>query len=406
MEAKLHQEMATLGALGSNGRRLWIDEEDRLTWYRNRTTRDEGVDGLVVVLVGLNHATDQGGLADFHRVDETRVWRDMGESFVPWMERINKRLDLNAADSEFEQFDMVLQQLFQVRPLRLGKLADFLERQVIADGDFYKLADFTECFFERLPFWDIPPLFTSGKFADLRGKKGAVALKEADAFISHQRYKTNAGRKKDWQKIENVLSDPEFELPATVGDAAIYDDVDAYRDTLHAFIYEADAGARSRLLQTDLMPLLAILRKRESVPKTSKSIPAITGMSFEVLLQGVWRTLDEFAKDCGAQPLVEQLLGIHVELVRFDHDLTADDDGGVGAKELARELLQGCLGGLDDVFEAIDCRLPRDDDQARLPRSQWDREVPITLDLALDTLTYGTSRARPNVQFKVTYRQH
>lgn len=49
---------------------------------------------------------------------------------------------------------MVLQQLFQVRPLRLHKLADFLERQVIAGGDFYSLADFTERFFELLPFWE------------------------------------------------------------------------------------------------------------------------------------------------------------------------------------------------------------------------------------------------------------
>ncbi len=44
-ETQLHQEMAALGALGPNGERLWIDEEDRLTWYRNRTTRDEEVDG-------------------------------------------------------------------------------------------------------------------------------------------------------------------------------------------------------------------------------------------------------------------------------------------------------------------------------------------------------------------------
>ena len=59
-EIQLHQKMADLGALGSNGELLWIDEEDRLTWYRNRTTLDEGTDVLVVVLVGLNHATDQG----------------------------------------------------------------------------------------------------------------------------------------------------------------------------------------------------------------------------------------------------------------------------------------------------------------------------------------------------------
>ena len=401
-EAQLHQEMAALDALGPNGERLWIDEEDRLTWYRNRTTRDEKVDGLVVVLVGLNHATDQGGLADFHRVDEVRIWREMGESFVPWMKSINEHLALNADSTELEQFDAVLNQLFRVRPLRLGKLADFLERQVIAGGNFYSLADFTGRFFEQLPFWRIPPLLADEQATKLRGREGAAALKQADAFISHQRYKTAAGRKKDWQKIASALREPEFELPAILDDEPIYENVEAYRDTLHDFIFQADADARSRLLRTDLMPLLGILRKKGSNKKPSKTAPAITGMGFEVLLQGIWRTLDEFAKNCGGQPLAEQLARIHVELVRFDHDLTADDDGGVGAAGLARELLQGCLGGLDAVFDGINCRLPRDEDQAHLARAQWDREVPITLDLALDTLVCGISRARPNVQFKVT----
>jgi DNA phosphorothioation-dependent restriction protein DptH len=187
-----------------------------------------------------------------------------------------------------------------------------------------------------------------------------------------------------------------------VADAAVYDDIDAYRDTLHAFIFEANSDARTRLLNTDFMPLLGILRKKESSKKTSKAVPAITGMSFEVLLQGIWRTLDEFVRNCGTKPLVEQLSSIYVQLVRFDHDLTADDEGGVGAEELARELLQGCLGGLDVIFAGIDCRLPQDEDQSRMSRDQWNREVPIVLDLGLDTLIYGTSRARPNVQFKVT----
>jgi len=96
------------------------------------------------------------------------------------------------------------------------------------------------------------------------------------------------------------------------------------------------------------------------------------------------------------------LAGIHVELIRFDHDLAADEEEGIGTEDLARKLLRGCLGGLDKVFDEIDCRLPLDEDQAILPRSQWNRLVPITLDLALDTLTIGVSRVRPNVQFKVS----
>ena len=73
-EENLQKVMEDHGAIGTNNERFWIDEEDKLTWYRNRTVSDEKVDTLIVVLVGLNHATDQGGLSDFHIVDESGVW--------------------------------------------------------------------------------------------------------------------------------------------------------------------------------------------------------------------------------------------------------------------------------------------------------------------------------------------
>ena len=400
-EAQLHEKMKELGALGQDGERLWIDEEDRLTWYRNRTNQDEGTEGLVVVLVGLNHATDQGGLADFHRVDESRIWRTMGQSFVPWLELINKRLDLNAGSPALEEFDVVLQQLFQVRPLRLGKLADFLEQSVIAGENFYSFDEFTNRFFKQIPFWKIPPLFDDGSGIELRGKKAANALKEADAFISHQRYKTPAGQKKDWQKIEKALKEADFNVPATLNGETIYKDLDDYRETLRAFIHEANAQARARLLRTNLMPVLNILKRKEKAV-SSKKVQAFTGTSLEAMLQGIWQGLEEFSNECGGQTMADHLAGVHVELIRFDHDLVADADGGVGAEELARKLLRGCLGGLDKVLEEMDIKLPLDEDQAILARSQWERKVPVTLDLALDTLTIGTSRARPNVQFKVS----
>lgn len=150
--------------------REWIDQEDRLTWYRNRTRHDEGTDGLAIVLVGLNHATDQGGLSDFHRIDESRIWREIDESFVCWIKRINERMGLSANDNEIEQFNTVLQQLFHVRPLRLGKLAEFLE-PLISTGGCYQFTDFTERFFKQLFFWGIPPPVCRRKSHRVAGQK-------------------------------------------------------------------------------------------------------------------------------------------------------------------------------------------------------------------------------------------
>ena len=231
---ELDQRMGALGALGPNGERHWIDEADRLTWYRNRT-RAPGSDGLVVVLVGLDHATDQGGLIDFHCVDEARLWQSMGQGFESWSGRLRDSLALDAAGSE--TLDLLLQQLFEVRPLRLGRLADFLEREVITGKTLYSLHDVLEGVFTQLPFWEIPPLLAPGGASVLKGKKGAAALKEADAFISHRRYKTPAGQKKDWKKLEAWLADPDFEAPATLDGTVAYAGADEYGETLRAFIF-------------------------------------------------------------------------------------------------------------------------------------------------------------------------
>ena len=63
--------------------RGWVDDKDQLTKYRNLLAEEQGKQALVVVLVGLNHATDQGGLADFHVVDEARIARDSAAAFGP-----------------------------------------------------------------------------------------------------------------------------------------------------------------------------------------------------------------------------------------------------------------------------------------------------------------------------------
>jgi hypothetical protein len=118
----------------------------------------------------------------------------------------------------------------------------------------------------------------------------------------------------------------------------------AYRATLHAFIHEANAEARARLLRTDLMPLLRILKRKTDGSNwdgTTKTILAFTGMSFEALLEGIWRALEEFAKKCGQQSMAEQLAGIHVELIRFDHDLAADEEEGIGADRSGAKTLAG-----------------------------------------------------------------
>jgi len=404
-KSRLLAKMVELGAIDHNKKLVWIDEQDRLTWYRNRTNSDEGSDGLVIVLVGLNHATDQGGLEDFHLVDEKRIWQDMGESFIPWLKKICERHAIQADDDgPLEQFDVVLQQLFKIRPLRLRKLATFLENRVIAENNFYKFSDFTQKFFEQLPVWGIPPIISRENENELVGGRGAKAIVAADDFISHKRYKTPAGQKKDWMKIKSVLEEVGFEAPYSTFPGDTFENIEDYSEVLREFIFKADERAKKRLLGVDFLPLLNIFKnKKKTDTKSSKreKIPVFFDMSLQAILQGIWHALIAFEKSNGKSSLSENLLGVHVDLIRFDHDLSDDEEGGHGADELAENLLRGCLGGIDKAIESIDFRLPLDSDQASLPRSFWERSVPLTVGLDFSGSSYKVSRARPSVQFKV-----
>lgn len=384
----------------------WVDREDRLTWYRNRTAQDENVPGLVVVLVGLNHATDQGGLADFHRVDEGRLIAQLKGSFQPWLQRICSRLGLNPSETELERFDTVLRHLFELRPLRLGKLAEFLE-PLIEQGHCYSFSEFRERFFKALPFWEIPPFLGDGPAGVTNGPEAAKALGVADAFISHQGYKTKAGQRKDWKKIEKALDEPGFVPPVDVDGKTVFFDLEDYRGCLRLFIEKADLEARKRLLGVDFTPLYkALSRKEKKDPVDGPTkLPAYQGMSFEVLLQGIWDALLKFEDaHCDDQPLWKRLAGIHVQVEAFHHDLSGDDAEGVGVKELADDLIRGCLGGLEQRFADMDLRLPLNPEQMQGPPAHWERKIDIDLNLALDGLAISAVRgnARPYLQFRVS----
>lgn len=376
----------------------WVDKEDRLTAYRN-LVRPAQMDGLVVVLVGLNHASDQGGLAGFHLVDEKRLWQEMGQSFIPWITTLNNRLALSGTDQEIERCDELIHQLFAVQPLQLARLATFIEQDIIGEhSDLYSMSELIERFYAKLPVWDIPPLLSVG--TSTRRPKGL--LKEAATFISHQRFKTGTEQNKTWKKLDNAFAEGKLATPITLESAEPYVDAKAFRETLHAFIYKADPDARARLLQTDLTAVLDALRTKEPKPGSTSKVLRLSGLSLEVLLRAVWMTLTDYQKKHPHPPLFESLASIQIEMLSFNHDLQPDDDSGIGGENMARALLQGCLGGLDKVIEEIDWRLPIDSDQIDALRDQWEKPVPLTLGLDIESIKLGKSRARPYLRFDVT----
>lgn len=397
-EYHLHQQMTAKCPLDADGNFKWIDQDDRLTKWRNEPKPDD-IDGLVIVLLGFNHASDQGGLNDFYKVDESRIWKEMGENFIQWICRIKEDLNLDGSEAEIEYFDALLHQLFKVRPRLLVKLSEFFEQNVAQQKyDFDSINDVIEQLYKSLPFWDVPPLF------NVKNTKNNISLiKEADAFISHQRFTSASDQRKAWAKLEKAFDEEKLETPEVLSVQPVYQDITEFSETLHDFIFKANAEARKKLLQTDLLPVLQVLKLRVTEEKKEKDkIKRLSGYSVEVMLQAVWQTLLEFEAQSGGRPLADVLQEIQIVIECFNHDLDADDDTGQDAESLAGELLRGSLGGLSEWIKEVDLRFPKDEDQSLQLRVQWGCVVPITL--SMEDVTYGTSRARPHVRFKINIR--
>lgn len=400
----LIKEMRSKQGVSTSGELSWIDEEDRLTWYRNITKSDEK-DGLVVILLGLNHTSDQGGLADFHIVDENRIWEIMGFNFKAWIEKIDQEFDLDANNQEVECFNTALLELFKYRPRQLAKLSEFLQYKVLSNTqDIENLSDIIVQFYKSLPFWEIPSLhFLPEHVCKPRETNGAI--RDAANFISHQKLKTPSEQKKSWAKIEKfVLQYDEFELPEVLNTYSPYTDQNEYSQILKTFIEKADANSRLRLLTTDLLPIIKALKTREPSERRSRETNTrLKGMSIDIFLQAIWSTLLDFSKYCHDEniPLVEVASNITIIAEHFSHDLGASLEERIDGEELAKEVLQGCLGGLPDLLSSIHIQLPIDAEQAALSMKKWKREIKVSFDFDPNKITYRTGRARPHLRFQV-----
>lgn len=408
--ASLIQKMQSLGGIDTAGETVqlrWIDEDDRLTWYRN-LTKPADKDGLIVVLIGLNHTSDQGGLADFHLIDEARIWNQMGQSYQPWLIKLNQRVGLaDYNDVDITRFDTALQELFAIKPRRLLRLAEFFEAEIIpANKHVESFNEVLASFYEHLPFWGIPPLCLSvEQVKKVKDTKGII--KAADALISHQKLKSKSEQNKAWAKVEKLLQSDDFVLPTTFGETVAYTDAKDYGTTLESFIFSGDANAKERLLNTDMVTLVNRLKAREKSKKVVREKNTrLRGSSMEAVLLAIWETIQQFAKDCkeDGNTWTDHLAEIRVVAEQFYHDLDTDNDDGKADSGLAKTLLQGCLGGLAELLQQIDLRLPVDDEQAALPLKEWTRSVNLVCHLVPDD--YRVSRKRPHLRFKVSLFNH
>tara|TARA_Y100001001_G_scaffold45028_1_gene40107 strand:+ start:1600 stop:6948 length:5349 start_codon:yes stop_codon:yes gene_type:complete len=335
----------------------WVDTEDRLTHYRNLTA-SKGQDLLLVVLAGIDHATDRGGLADFNVVNETVLFRErLNSDYTDWAQRFLHEANLPDIDGGVVQkFNAFFEQLFKIRPRNLFQLSEFLEKNLLPKAINCNNASETLALaYENLPVWGIPPIFSPANPA-----KRLTLLDDAARLFKRDAYREASGRKKALQNIEQARKD--LAVAPEVINHTPYDSTDDFLDTLETFVQQGTLESEERLLHTDFAPVIKILKTKTKKTSNRRNTPTrLRGPAFSTLANAIFSSVEEFAKGCGTDWAPLHLKQIRVTIERFEFDTPKQGEDS----SIAEEAYRGLIGGIDDFLSGFELELdsdPNDDD--------------------------------------------
>lgn len=386
---ELHSQLNQIEGKG------WVDLDDKLTFYRNLSC-PPAKRGLIVIIIGLDHANDKGGLSDFHVVREDTIWNQVLQcSYTEWIEQLINFAGLTNTASGVSALEKFFIALFQHRHRSLVDLSDFIQNELCPSlSSMNTASELAALAYEKLPFWRIPPLLDIPNFE----RQGQALLGDAATFISHQSLQTPSDRKKAKVKISKALNDGVFaDVPATPGHNGVYVSVTDFIATVSLFIDNNDMNARNKLLTTDLTKLLLILKKKTDPgePRADKPLkykgPVLVG-----ILQAIWEALEDFKKECGAVWAPTLLNSIDVTILTFKHNVK-DSDSDNTNHEIAEKMLIGIIGGLDKYLDNLTIELLENADD--IHRTHL---VPINFNAdQLSDVRYTTTRTQPLLEFKI-----
>lgn len=371
----------------------WVDRDDRLTHYRNLTATPEQ-ELLLVVLAGIDHATDRGGLADFNIVSESVLFREqLASCYTLWAERFLSEANLPDIDGGVvRDFNAFFEQLFKIRPSNLFRLSEFLEKNLLPNAINCNSASETLALaYEHLPVWGIPPIFSPANPA-----KRLPLLEDASRVFKRDDYRDASRRKKALQSIEHARKD--LAVAPEVINRTPYGSTDDFLDTLETFVQRGTPESEDRLLHTDFAPVIKILKqKTRSTAKRRNTPTRLRGSSFSSLVNAVFSTLETFTKGCGTDWAPFHLKTIRITIERFELDAPKQDEDST----IAEDAYRGLIGGIDGFLNGFELELasdPNDDDAEK-------KIVPLSVvfgrdDKPVHITTKGLKESR--LTFRVT----
>lgn len=374
-------EQRALSNLHAQG---WLDDEDKLTWYRNRTILDEKTDKLIIFLVGLDYTTDKGGLADFFVLNDTKIWDFLGNNYKNWLKEIFDELGIIQSSQSTALLNEYLQQINVYIPMSLSQKSSFLFEWSQNINPNFSFNEILASLFAELPKLGIPYLDTTQELKLFSNKKGIDYLKNAFAFISHSWYKSASNKKNHFEKIVNEFSKTPNIHFKTINHQSV--PLTSYQQLVSDFIFNADKSAKQKLTVIDLLPLLKALKIKDPVgSKTGKSTPIFNGSSLEAVLKGVHTAISRYKKEFN----FEEVISITIKVTHFQHDFSDDKEQDSSKDFIANQKLIGVLGGIEAYISNI-----RIDDITTI------RFIPLSAD-GIRNYELRKSNNNPQVTFDV-----
>lgn len=363
----------------------WLDREDKLTWYRNRTTKDENVEKLLIFLEGIEYTTDKGGLADFFVVSDDKIWESIGSNYKLWLKTAIEQQGKIVSDKVIQQLNDYLIQINKAVPMSLSQKGQFIEQWLSQINELTTDDELLVFLFKLLPNYGIPYLAIENDLKDFRAKKGLEYLRAASTFISHVNYKSPSRKKVDFQKIEKLFAEqPDLVLIDISGNTI---DNAEYLTQIKEFIFNANKEAKGKLIECNLLPALKALKIKEEKEKTSnKSIPLYESNSLEAILRGINHAISSYRKDYD----VDSISHIQIKIDNFQHDFSHSEAEDLNKDTLAKGVLKGVLGGIERLISTLD-----------LPQDMAINFVPL-FDNHNANFNLVTSSKRPQVNFEIT----
>jgi len=351
----------------------WVDKDDRLTYYRNlKWDPSIGKDCMIVILVGVEQATDQASLEDFFLINEETIWSDrLDNKFAAWIEKILNYKKIEIDKNHMSSMDELLRVLHQHYAGDLLLISEFLDNLSL-DGAVTSY-DVLKIMYRDLPFCNLPIIKPNPKI-----RKWTLYVKSAIEFFSYQKYLKESERRKANAKIDQYMN----HIRDGGDPPPLYDfkDTEELTICLKSYINNNDREAKKRLLKYDYRIIKEDIleftdKNRNGKDPKPPSEKEVKGNPLEIVLTAMWIAIAHFQSKCAAKNVIpaDALTGIVLTGRTFTRDTGSDDD--------ARKLLKGVIGGIDEFIEkylsSINPDIDDDSQQALIESNLLDENIDI-----------------------------